>query len=67
MAIVDAYKAVLDELRTLPETRERRMAIERIEESAYWASCAMNGIVSGIEYVSETKPLGEVLRKRLRS
>jgi hypothetical protein len=41
--------AVLAHLRTLPKSRERDQAIVKIEECAWWASLAVEGISDPIE------------------
>lgn len=53
MDLADKMKAVLDHLRTLPNTRERALAIAKLEECAFWASCASRLISSPIDWVAE--------------
>lgn len=40
---------VLKHLRTLPKSREASLAITKIEECAWWASLAVEGITDPIE------------------
>lgn len=53
MTLADLLKATLDEIRTLPKSREQSLAITKLEECAYWASCAVRGIGSPIDWVQE--------------
>lgn len=47
-----AFRKVLDGLRTLPPSRAKELAIQHLEESAFWASAAIVGKESPIEYVT---------------
>lgn len=47
----DMYQAVLDQLQSLPvPDRAVRIAIEKLEESAFWASCAIAHVESPIAW-----------------
>lgn len=51
--IVDRFKALLDEIRALPKCREQSLAITKLEECAFWASCAQSRVASPIDWVNE--------------
>lgn len=56
MSPYDAYRKLLDGLRTLPPSPSKERAIERLEESAFWASAAIVGEDSPIDYVTKDAP-----------
>ncbi len=57
--MADKMKAVLEDLRALPVSRERSLAITKIEECAYWAALALEGITSPIDRaLGPPKPAG---------
>lgn len=47
-----AFKVLLDHIRKLPQGRSRELAIERLEECAFWTSATMAGQPSPIDYVN---------------
>jgi hypothetical protein len=49
----EVYRMLLDGLRTLPPSKAKDRAIEKLEESAFWASSAVVGEESPIEYVTK--------------
>ncbi len=53
MTLAQKMAAVLVELRALPKSRESALAITKIEECAWWASLAIEGITSPIEKLAE--------------
>lgn len=56
MTFDEKLKAVLDHLRTLPASRSASLAVTKLEECAFWASCAANGIASPIDWVTGDAP-----------
>lgn len=53
MDIADVLKMLLDQIRDLPQSREQAIAIRKLEECAFWTSCAARGITSGIDWIHE--------------
>lgn len=49
MTLAKKMAAVLVELRALPKSREASLAVTKLEECAWWASLAIEGITSPIE------------------
>jgi len=56
MTLDEKMKAVLDHLRTLPNSRERSLAITKLEECAFWSSSAAQGVSSPIDWVMGEEP-----------
>lgn len=50
MNIFDRYKALLDELQSLPKSKARDNAIQRLEESAFWTSATVTGVESPLAW-----------------
>lgn len=53
MTLAQKMAAVLKHLRELPKSREASLAITKIEECAWWASLAIEGITDPIEKLTE--------------
>lgn len=53
MNLAEKLKAVLDHLRSLPPTKAREKAIERLEECALWAACALQDVGHPIDLANE--------------
>lgn len=51
MNLAEKMKAVLDHLRTLPQSRERALAMTKLEECAFWSSAAAQKVSSPIDWV----------------
>lgn len=51
------FKELLDQLRSLPKSREQSLAITKLEECAFWASCASRRVTSPIDWVQDPKAL----------
>jgi len=56
VTLAEEMKVVLDHLKRLPATRERSLAITKLEECAFWAACAVQGVVDPIAHLSNEKP-----------
>jgi len=52
MSFSEAYKQLLEGLRALPASAAKERAIEKLEESAFWASAAVSGVSSPIDHVT---------------
>lgn len=59
MSHYHTFKKVLDALRTLPPSAAKEKAIQKLEESAFWASSAIVGEESPIDYVTKGDNLSE--------
>lgn len=53
MTLAKKMAGVLVDLRALPRSREASLAITKLEECAYWAALAVEGIVSPIDRLAE--------------
>lgn len=54
--IAEKMKEVLVDLRALPKSREASLAITKLEECAFWAALAVDGIVSPIDRIVDGAP-----------
>lgn len=57
MTLAQKMAAVLVELRAMPKSREASLAITKLEECAWWAALAVEGITSPIERLADGDPL----------
>lgn len=60
MDLADHFKALLDELRALPKSREQSLAITKLEECAFWTSCASRRVSSPIDWVQDPDAIERV-------
>lgn len=67
MTLAEKMKEVLDHLRTLPVSRERALAMTKLEECAFWSSAAAQNISSPIDWVmgeESATPRGLITARR---
>lgn len=48
--LAEGFKALLDGIRSLPKSREQSLAITKLEECAFWTSCASRCVASPIDW-----------------
>lgn len=60
MDLADHFKALLDAIRALPKSREQSLAVTKLEECAFWTSCASRRVASPIDWVQDPEATEKV-------